>query len=164
MNVSKLSKASISIVAFVAVFWLVISGAALAQSGDTKFTLTSKNNPITSIGGDGKNGIPYSGWHWTGNSTRETSDGKKTESTYSCVMMSQPPKNTLFQLHMLCDLKASDGTFSSILGCTLMDPATTELSCVGALLGSSGAYADRRGNMTLHAKDGVSTGTGQWFE
>ena len=140
-----------------------MSGPAMAQSGDQTFTFTSKSGTLNGLGGDGKYGVPYTGWHWTGTSTGETGDGQKTSSTFSCVMMTQPPSDSLFPMHMLCDVKAGDGAYSTTMGCQFVNPATMEASCIGGLYGTGGAYAGRRGSITNHVKSGVSTGTGQWF-
>lgn len=167
MNSSKpisktFAKRFLSSIALVSVLWLAISSAAMAQS----FTFTSTNDGMTSIGGNGQNGVPYSAAHWTGNSAGMSADGSKTKTTYSCVMMSQPPNNTLFGAHMLCDIKAQNGTYSAVMGCTTIDPKTRETSCIGGLVGTGGDYAGRRGSITNYVKamGADSKGTGQWFE
>jgi hypothetical protein len=137
--------------------------AQTSPSGDMTFTFTSTSNPLNNIGGDGKNGVPYSGSSWTGSTTGMMADGRKLSSTFSCVMMSQPPNDTLFQTHALCDIKSADGTYSVAMGCELLNPATMEASCIGALYGTGGAYAGKRGSVTNHVKSGVAHGTGQWF-
>ena len=139
---------------------LAVPAAAMAQS----FTFKSTSNAQTMLGGDGKNGVPYSGAHWTGSSTGVMSDGKKTNTTFKCVMMTQPPKDSLFETHMLCDITASDGTYSATMGCQFVNPSAQEVSCIGGLYGTGGIYAGRRGSITNHAKGSASTGTGQWFE
>ncbi len=137
---------------------------AFAQSGDTTFTFSSTSNAPTMLGGNGKNGVPYSGMHWTGNSTGKTSTGATTKTSFSCVMMTQPPRDSLFESHMLCDVTAPDGEYSATMGCQFINQATNEASCIGGLYGTSGAYAGRRGTITTHAKGSASSGTGQWFQ
>lgn len=146
---------------------LAIIGAttsATAQAGGVTFTFSSTSNAPTALGGDGKNGVPYSGMHWTGSSMGQTSTGAKTKTKFSCVMMTQPPRDSLFQAHMLCDVTADDGSYSAAMGCSFMDAAKQETSCIGGLYGTGGAYAGRSGSITNHAKGGVSSGTGQWFQ
>ncbi|MGK0375777.1 MAG: hypothetical protein ACJA2E_002262 [Arenicella sp.] len=152
----------LSAMALVAMLWLAVSSAAMAQS----FTFESTGDPLNSLGGDGKNGVPYTGWQWTGSTVSVTEDGTKTKRTYSCVMMSQPPNDSLFQTHMLCDIKALNGTYSTTMGCTIIDPKTFETSCIGGLYGTGGAYEGRRGSLTSYLKSAgaKSKGTGQWFE
>lgn len=148
----------------VALAMIGANAPAFAQSGDVTFTFNSTSNAPTALGGNGKNGVPYSGMHWTGNSTGKTSTGQTTKTSFACVMMTQPPRDSLFETHMLCDITASDGGYSATLGCQFINPAKQEASCIGGLYGTSGAYAGKRGVITNHAKGSSSTGTGQWFE
>ncbi len=138
--------------------------SASAQAGNVTFTFSSTSNAPTMLGGDGKNGVPYSGQHWTGSSTGKTSTGATTKTSFSCVSMTQPPTDTLFQAHMLCDITAADGGYSATMGCQFIDMAKGEVSCIGGLYGTSGAYTGKRGSITNHAKGSASTGTGQWFQ
>ncbi len=155
---------SIGLIAALAIIGATVPTAAMAQSGDVTFTFTSTSNTPTMLGGNGKNGVPYSGMHWTGSSTGKTSTGATTKTSFSCVMMTQPPRDSLFEAHMLCDVTAADGGYSATMGCSFMDQTRQEASCIGGLYGTSGAYAGRRGSITNHAKGGTSTGTGSWFQ
>ncbi len=139
---------------------LAMPATAMAQS----FTFKSTSNAQNALGGNGQNGVPYSGGYWTGSSSGEMADGQKTNTTFKCVMMTQPPKDSLFEAHMLCDITAANGTYSATMGCMFVNPAKQEVSCIGGLYGTSGAYEGRRGSITNHAKGSVSTGTGQWFQ
>ncbi len=139
---------------------LAMPATAMAQS----FTFKSTSNAQNMLGGNGQNGVPYTGGHWTGSSTGMMADGTKTSTTFTCVMMTQPPKDSLFEAHMLCDIAAANGSYSATMGCQFVNPAKQEVSCIGGLYGTGGAYAGRRGTITNHAKGSVSTGTGQWFE
>lgn len=139
---------------------LAMPATTLAQS----FTFKSTSNAQNMLGGDGKNGVPYSGGHWTGTSIGVLADGTKTNTTFKCVMMTQPPRDSLFEAHMLCDIAASDGTYTTTMGCQFVNPATQEVSCIGGLYGTGGVYVGRRGSITNHAKGSASTGTGQWFQ
>lgn len=149
-----------ALIAGALVFALAVPATAMAQS----FTFKSTSNAQNMLGGDGKNGVPYSGGHWTGSSTGVMSDGTKTNTTFKCVMMTQPPRDSLFETHMLCDIVASNGTYSATMGCQFVNPSAQEVSCIGGLYGTGGIYAGRRGSITNHAKGSASTGTGQWFE
>ena len=148
--------------ATLALIGATVPGTALAQ--DVTFTFTSTSNAPSTLGGNSKNGVPYSGSHWTGSSIGKSSAGETTKTSFSCVMMTQPPTDTLFQAHMLCDITAPDGTYSATMGCQFIDMAKGEVSCIGGLYGTGGAYAGRRGSITNHAKGSASTGTGQWFQ
>lgn len=143
---------------------LLPATAVSAQDAGVSFTFTSTSNPPTMLGGTPTNKVPYSGMHWTGTSVGQTSTGQKTKTSFACVMMTQPPTDSLFQAHMLCDVTAPDGTYSATMGCQFIAPAKSEVSCIGGLYGTGGTYAGRRGSITNHAVGGVSTGTGQWFK
>ncbi|MFM9852472.1 MAG: hypothetical protein ACKVOJ_06665 [Sphingomonadaceae bacterium] len=152
------------LIAALAMIGATLPTTASAQAGAVTFTFTSNSNAPTMLGGNGKNGVPYSGMHWTGSSTGKTSTGEATKTSFSCVMMTQPPRDSLFEAHMLCDITASDGGYSATMGCQFIDAAKGEVSCIGGLYGTSGTYAGRRGSITNHAKGSASTGTGQWFQ
>ena len=104
------------------------------------------------------------GAYWTGASTVTMADGSVNESTFTCVSTSQPPRDSIFMVHGVCDGTGADGDYTVYSGCNIMDPEAGEMSCVGGLIGKSGNYAGRRGVLTIHSKGGASAGTGQWFE
>ena len=160
MNKRILKNATSSLIAAFA----VIGCISPAMAEDVTFTFNSTSNAPTMVGGNGTNKVPYSGMHWTGSSVGKTSTGQTTKTTFGCVMMTQPPRDSLFEFHMLCDVTASDGTYSAAMGCQFIDQATQEASCIGGLYGTSGAYAGRRGTITNHGKGSASSGTGQWFQ
>ena len=164
MNRYKLIIKSLSTLTLAVMILLGFSTTTMAQNDSTTFTFSSKNNPINNLGGDGQNGVPYSAGHWTGNSKVSSSDGKKTDSSYSCVMMTQPPNDSLFQLHVLCDIKTKDGAYSATMGCTFIDVASSEVSCIGGLYGTGGVYSGRRGSITNYGKNNTASGTGQWYK
>lgn len=167
MNSSKpilktVAKRALSSTALLSLLWLAMSSTAMAQS----FTFNSTSDEIKSLGGDGQNGVPHGASSWSGNSVGVFADGSKNKTTFSCVMMSQPPNNTLFQNHMICDVKATDGAYSAVMGCNIIDMKTFETSCIGGLYGTGGTYSGRRGSITNYVKamGADSKGTGQWFE
>jgi len=67
-------------------------------------------------------------------------------------------------MHGACDIVSKYRTFSAPIVCNFVDKAGTETSCVGGLVGKTGAYAGRRGTLTLHGKGAAAKGTGQWLE
>ncbi|MFT5137397.1 MAG: hypothetical protein ACI9XU_001587 [Arenicella sp.] len=162
LSIKSLCSRTIKVVALVATLWLTLASVAMAQS----FTFTSKNGEITQLGGDGTNGVPYTAMTWTGTATRDTGDGKTVKSTSTCIMMSQPPNDSLFSMHMVCDVTSSEGTFSTTVGCTVLNPETGATSCIGGMYGTGGTLKGRSGNITSHSKSSGAdaTGTGQWFE
>lgn len=128
------------------------------------FTYESQSDAPTTVGGVGPDGTPFGGAYWTGKSNATFADGRKTTSTTKCISMSQPPRDSIFMTHGACDIVSNDGTFSAMIGCNFVDKAGTEMSCVGALIGKTGAYAGRRGTLTLHGKGASAKGTGQWLQ
>lgn len=133
-------------------------GTAHAQS----FTYESKSSTPTVVGGVGPAGQDYVGAYWTVKTTAKNSDGSTTKGNSICVSMSQPPNSQIFDSHVACDVTASDGTFSVVFGCTVMNAETGETSCVGGMAGKTGKYTGATGNIVSHNKSGKSTGTGQW--
>jgi len=128
------------------------------------FTYESSANDPLIVGGIGPSGNDYLGAYWTSENTTQLDDGTTRKSNSVCVSMRQPPNNQIFDSHIACEVTVSDGTFSAVFGCTLLDAKTNEMSCVGGLRGKSGAYKGKMGTITNYVKNGSSKGTGQWYE
>ncbi len=144
--------------AIVAAAALAVSNAALAQS----FTWTSTGSPpSTSVGGVAPDGRPF-GATVSESTDVGTFDGRTVKSTSKCISMTQPRNAQIFQIHMMCDTAATDGTWTSAWGCTML--GENEQACIGRMQGLTGAYAKRTGNITGHLKGNTSTGTGQWIQ
>ena len=141
---------------------LTITAASGASA--QMFTFESQNDAPATVGGVGADGAPFGGAYWTGKSNATFADGRKTTSTTKCISMSQPPRDSIFMMHGACDIVSNDGTFSALMGCNFVDKAGTETSCVGGLVGKTGAYAGRRGTLTVHGKGAAAKGTGQWLQ
>lgn len=135
---------------------LAISSAASGQS----FTYTSSATPPSMVvGGVAPDGKPFGAQAFSG--TSETMmEGKTIKNSFKCVTMTQPANDQVFNYHMMCDVAAPDGTFTSAWGCSVLGPQ--ESSCIGRMLGQTGAYAKRGGSVTGHSKGTMSSGTGQW--
>lgn len=136
----------------------MMAGAASAQA----FTFTSTTDESTNLGTSTAQGT-IAGAFWSGTTTTNYVDGGTVESTYQCVSMSQPPRDAIFMMHGVCDGTSEQGDYTVYTGCNLMNEDGTEMGCVGGLIGKSGEYAGRSGSVTIHAKDGASSGTGQWY-
>lgn len=142
-----------------------ISGALLAvataaPAAAQTFTFQSDGKPSTTIVIPGPDGKPYGAAVVNGSGATTYADGKKASYTYTCISMSQPPRDSIFQSHMMCDVTTPDGMFAATFGCNNM--SADEMGCIGGLTGKSGAYANRRGAVTSHGKGSKSSGTGQW--
>ena len=137
--------------------------AAHAQPAAKTFTFQSQATAQTVVGSDGTGPNPYVGTFVTGKIQTAFADGTKTSANYTCVSMTQPPHGKLFDMHMLCDATDSNGTYSATMGCTILDAAAENFSCIGGLYGKSGSYVGRRGTFTNHTVGGAGTGTGQWY-
>jgi hypothetical protein len=140
----------------------LISIAASDASAQT-FTYQSQGDPPTTVGTTAPNGTPITGSYLTGNGATAWADGKKSKYSYKCVSTTQPPNNTIFMAHMICDVAAVDGNFTATFGCNPMDTAGTEVSCIGGLYGKTGRYSGHRGTLTNHRKGETSGGTGEWY-
>lgn len=135
---------------------LTICSAASAQTFTYKSTA---NPPAMTVGGVAPDGRPFGANGFSGTS-EAMMNGKAMSSSFKCIEMTQPANDQIFNAHMMCDVVAADGTYTSAWGCTIL--GKDEQSCVGRLLGQTGAYAKRSGSITGHAKGMMSTGTGQW--
>jgi hypothetical protein len=135
---------------------LAISSAASGQS----FTYNSTATPPSMVvGGVAPDGKPFGAQAFSGTSDIMM-DGKAMKNSFKCVSMTQPANDQVFNYHMMCDVAAPDGTFTSAWGCTVL--GKQESSCIGRMLGQTGAYAKRSGNITGHSKGTMSVGAGQW--
>lgn len=137
--------------------------AAQAQPAAETFTFQTEASNQVGVGNDGTRSVPYFAGYVVGTSQTTFADGTKRAGNYTCVSMSQTPTDKLFDVHMLCDVTDSQGSYSAALGCTVIDAATTNWSCIGGLYGNTGAYEGRRGSVTNHSVAGAATGTGQWY-
>lgn len=135
---------------------LAMSSAASAQTFTYKSTA---NPPAMTVGGVAPDGKPFGANSLSGTS-EITMNGKVTTSSFKCIEMTQPANDQIFNAHMMCDVAAPDGTFTSAWGCSTI--GANEQSCVGRLLGQTGAYSKRYGTITGHGKGNLSNGTGQW--
>ena len=139
------------------------ASSAMAQPAADTFTFTSQSNNEVNVGNDGTGSVPYFGGYFVGTSQTALADGTNIAGNYTCVSMSQPPTDKLFDVHMLCDVTDSQGSYSATFGCTIIDAATNNWSCIGGLSGESGAYEGRFGTLTNHSIGNAATGTGQWY-
>jgi hypothetical protein len=146
---------------------LVLAALSLAcvstGANAASFTWASANEPATTVGTTRPDGTPFVGLMWKGKSDT-TSSSKKVTSTFTCIAMTQPENDSIFSSHVICDVNASDGTYTLIGGCNPQDKAGTKTSCVAGLYGKTGAYAGKRGNLTSFGSTTAASGTGQWFE
>ncbi|MEP0190498.1 MAG: hypothetical protein ABJP70_07745 [Erythrobacter sp.] len=159
---SKIFKSAV-LASAMAVTALTGASSALAQPSADTFTFTSQASSNVTVGSDGTGLNPYSGSYLTGTSETAFANGTNTAGNYTCVSMTQPPTDSLFDAHMLCDVTDSQGSYSVTFGCTIIDAATVNWSCIGGLYGKSGAYEGRRGTLTNHTVGDAATGTGQWY-
>ena len=96
--------------------------------------------------------------------TMTYASGRKVAGTGTCIAMSQPPRDSIFNYHRICDVVLADGAYTSISGCNFTSKSGTENACVGELIGTSGAYAGRHGVYNTHAVGTKTIQTGQWFD
>lgn len=139
---------------------------AFTAANAQMFTFTTKDNDgRKELGTTSPEGAPIMGAYWTGVGNTTWADGKKMKDSYSCVSTTQPPRDAVFAVHLICDSASTDGTFSSTWGCNPLNAEGTEVGCVGGFIGKTGAYAGKRGSASFHGKaDGTGKGAGQWYE
>lgn len=146
-----------------AVIVLALIGLSSVAAAQT-FTFTTTSSDQTQIGmapGTGPGGST-----WTSEGTVTFADGTVDTTTASCLSMSQPPNDTIFAMHGLCDGSGAMGGWTSIMGCNPMNDDSGRMTCVGGLYGTSGELEGRSGgfNLIIQAGDGGAQGTGQWYD
>ncbi len=145
--------------AFIAIMCVATATAASAQT----FTFEATDDgQATTVGAARPDGTPFGARVWTGKSIADMG-GRKISTTYTCMSMTQPPNDSIFQAHAMCDVTAPDGTYSLLMGCNFQNKEATIGSCLGGSFGKTGAYVGKTGNMAIYTKAGKATGTGQWF-
>ena len=133
--------------------------AAQAQTVTFQTTQTSVVNTGAPVPG----GAPIAGVYQTGTQVITSADGKKVTETFTCIGTTQPPRDAVFQFSSVCDSTGPNGDTSSVWGCNFVSMERNEISCVGGVIGKTGAYTGRRGTMTYHGVNGSGSGTGQWY-
>ena len=93
-----------------------LCGGALAQT----FTFQSTSEEPTTVGATTPEGS-VAGAYWTGASTVTMADGSVNESPFTCVSTSQPPRDSIFMVHGVCDGPGADGDYTVYSGCNIMD-------------------------------------------
>lgn len=139
---------------------LFVFSASAAQAQN--FTFDAAANASTSVGGPDMRGNPIGAAYWSGTSTVTWTDGKKSVDSYICVSMTQPGNDKIFDMHVMCDAKGTDGSYSSDWGCQYLSKDLLSLGCVGGLTGRTGKYTGRGGAITFSGRNGTGSGTGTW--
>jgi hypothetical protein len=147
---------------------IALSGAALILSASPAMAQTNiyetQDSETVTTGGKGRDGATVAGLMSKGSSKITWSDGHKTTETYSCIGVTQPPRDAIFMSHSVCDASGPDGNYFAIFGCNVIDAARNETSCVGGLYGKTGSFANRGGTITFHGVAGKGSGTAQWIK
>ncbi|MBK6491786.1 MAG: hypothetical protein IPK89_03010 [Sphingomonadales bacterium] len=139
---------------------IVAATTATAATAQTFTFQSMANSPAMAMSNKAPDGRTYGAAAFSGSGETSWADGKKSKYTFKCITMSQPPHDSIFMSHMMCDVAASDGNFFVTFGCNNM--SADEQGCVGGLAGTSGVYAGKSGGLTSHGKGAASNGTGQW--
>ena len=145
--------------------WALAALAAIGVSGlvDAQtFTFESTTTDQTMLGM--APGTGPSGQHWTSEVTTTFADGTTTTAATECVATSQPPNNSIFMMHGICEGAADGGTWTSVMGCNPIGEGSTAMGCVGGLYGKTGDFEGMNGAFTAHVNGGNSHGTGEWYE
>lgn len=141
---------------------LGISTPAMAQS----FTFDVTWEPVQAVGGMTAPEGPR-GWGGTVKGTYVTTfdNGTVSKGEVYCVGLDQPD-NSMFDIHMACNSKDTQGSAAIVWGCNYLGKRAPEtaLGCVGELEAKDGEAKGQRGVMTMHwYSDEKSKGTGQWY-
>jgi hypothetical protein len=147
---------------------LALSGAALILSTSAAMAQTNtyetQDSGTTTTGGKLRDGSMTGGLTSKGTSKISWADGHKSTETYSCIGVTQPPRDAIFMSHSVCDASGPDGSYFAVFGCNVLDAARNETACVGGLYGKTGSFANRGGTITFHGVNGKGSGTAQWIK
>lgn len=147
------------------IFYFAAATAAISfcdnASAQSFTSTTTISAPMASVGGVRDDGTAY-GAMATTNTGETTTEGKTTKATGTCIRMSQPPRDAIFDFHVMCNNEDAMGTWTISLGCS--DLGSNIRSCVGNMRGLTGAYAKRKGNIATYGEGQTSTAAGQWFK
>ena len=138
----------------------MICASASAQAAEPEtYTVKVEQTSLVVLGAENETRAGYS----TGKGMSTWADGKQTHGTNTCAFMTQPPKHNKFTLRQVCDVEDDRGTFSVIAYCNPPKGDPGAMSCVGELVGKTGAYAGRRGRQTSYGKGGKASIAGYWL-
>ncbi len=139
-----------------------MSAPATAQS----FTFEVTWEPVQAVGGmTAPEGPRGGGGTVKGTYVAKLDDGTMTKGTVYCVGLDQPD-NSLFAIHLACNSKDTQGSYTQVWGCNFLGKRgpETPLGCVGGLEAKDGERKGRRGAMTMNwYSDEKAIGTGQWY-
>ncbi len=139
-----------------------MSAPAMAQS----FTFDVTWEPVQAVGGmTSPEGPRGGGGTVKGTYVTKLDDGTVTNGTVYCVGLDQPD-NSLFALHLACNSKDTQGSYTHVWGCNFLGKRgpETPLGCVGGLEAKDGEAKGRRGATTMNwYSDEKAKGTGQWY-
>ena len=132
---------------------LTLASPALAGTA----TYTTKGGDVVLTGSPERGGNMQ-----TGTSMVRMDDGSSHSETWTCIGVTTPPNDKIFDAHTVCDIKSDKGVYTATFGCQNLDGGAQ--GCVGGLYGRSGAYAGKRGATTWSGRGGSGSGTMQWYD
>jgi hypothetical protein len=139
-----------------------VSTPVMAQS----FTFDMTWEPVEAVGGiSSPEGPRGGGGTVKGTYIAKLDNGTATNGTVNCVGLDQPD-NSMFAIHLSCNSKDTQGSYTSIWGCNYLGKRgpETPLGCVGTIEIKGGEANGQRGVMTMHwYSDAKAKGTGQWY-
>lgn len=135
-----------------------------AQQNDETFVFSGTSKEGTLFGSPDTNASDYRGYVWTGTNSTTMAGGTNIDSSFTCMMMDQPPSDSIYGSHMLCNVEDASGTYSAAVGCVgKVLNANEGIACMGGMTGISGQYQGRKGLISFRTSNDRSFGTGQWF-
>lgn len=140
---------------------LLCAGLASPALAET-FTFEAHDAEVTRIGGAGPAGTLVAGQMVSGTSQGTMAGGAKVAGTHKCSSLFGQPRGALYPVNMVCEVTDTTGSYIITAGCT--PAADKTIGCVGELAGKSGAYAGRKGLITIYTKGEMVRGAGQWFD
>lgn len=142
-----------------AIMVIGVGTASIAHAGTSTYTTTG--GAMTRVGTETPDGGMFGGSLQVGTSVQTMADGSKSDESWTCIGVSQPPHDKIFDQHVACDVTSAAGDYSIIFGCDNISKDGKQ-GCVGGLYGKTGAYKGKGGATTWAGKDGTGVGTAQW--
>ena len=103
----------------------VLCCANVAVAGTATYTTTG--GPEKTTGTD-----QYQGSYQEGTMVVTFADGTKVNEKWTCIGVSQPPNDKIFDLHFACDASSNAGSYSMIFGCDNIGDGGMHLNLVVA--------------------------------
>lgn len=146
----------------IAISTVMLATPSAALAGHLTYTTTGGESVTVGTTAPGTGRLIQGGMQ-SGTSVSTAEDGTKINERWTCISTTQPPNAKIFDVHSLCDVSNSKGTYTITFGCTFTG-SDGAMGCLGGLYGKTGWYQGKGGGTTWMGLNGSGTGTSQWTD